>query len=214
MASRGHLTHIAVLRENFRVSVLAPLYPNDHREWRGLMGWGSGRKMILLRFALRPRSGARLRARDCLRSGSLVTSLSFMRCSARLAPGGLFFRFPKYRQNKHRCNDRASMQRMRLQVASNSLRARHGAVLCKPRTTGASTQMQTKTERQCEHMKCTICPFQRVAENFVICDEIEADIPDMHVKALGEAFDACFRKHRSRHAVLDVLCSVDLTLQA
>ena len=142
------------------------------------MGWGSGRKRFLLRFALRPRSGARHKVSTHLRSGSLVTSLSFLRCAARLARGGLFFHFPKHRRKKHRCNDMSTMQYMRLHCASNSLGASHGAVLCKPRTPGASAHMQTKAGHQYEHMKCTIRPFQSVAEYFAIWGEIEADIPD------------------------------------
>ena len=130
-------------------------YPND-RKGVGLMGWGSGRKRFLLRFALRPRSGARHKVSTHLRSGSLVTSLSFLRCAARLARGGLFFHFPKHRRKKHRCNDMSTMQYMRLHCASNSLGASHGAVLCKPRTPGASAHMQTKARHQYEHMKCTI----------------------------------------------------------
>ena len=58
--------------------------------------------------------------------------------------------------------------------------ARHGAVLCKSRTPDASSrsQMQTETDKRCEHMKRTIRPFQDVAEYFVICGEIEGDIRD------------------------------------
>ena len=133
------------------------------------MGWGSGRKRFKLVFALRPRSGAHHRTRACLRSGSLVTNSSFLRCAARLARGGLNFRFPKYRQEKHRCDGRTAMQRMRLHPASNSLRTRSDAVLCHPRTLGVSAQMQTETDKQCRHMKCTIRPFQGVAEYFVFC---------------------------------------------
>ena len=107
-----------------------------------------------------------------------MTNSSFLRCAARLARGGLFFRFPRYRQEKHRCNGRDSLQRMRLHITSNSLRGRHGAVLCKPRTPGASAQKQTKAGKQREHIKCTIRPFQRIVKYFVICSGIEADIPD------------------------------------
>ena len=170
------------------------------------MAWGLGRKSFQPLFALGPRSGVHLRARACLCSGSLVTNSSFLRCAARLARVGLFLRFPKYRQEKHRCNARGYLQRVRLHIASNSLRARHGAVLCNPRTPGASVQMQTKTNKQCEHMKRVIRPFQGVAEYFVIRGEIEADIPDAcQCMPQAQRLMQEFRKHRIRHAVLDVL---------
>ena len=69
------------------------------------MGWGSGRKSFLEVIALRPRSGTHLQARGCLRSGSLGINSSFLRCAARLARVGLFLRFQKYHQDRHRCND-------------------------------------------------------------------------------------------------------------
>ena len=101
----GPATHVARMGPSGPVrwpssTKCCPLYPND-RKGVGLMGWGSGRKFIQLVFALRSRSGARLKTRARLRSGSLGTQTAFLRCSARLARGGLFFRFPKYRQNKH-----------------------------------------------------------------------------------------------------------------
>ena len=125
-----------------------------------------------------------------------MTNSSFLRCAARLARGGLFFRFPRYRQEKHRCIGRASLHRIRLHITSNSLRARRDAVLCKPRTPGVSAQMQIETDKQSEHIKCTIRCFQHIAEYFVICGDIDADIPDASQRPRHRVwhFDARFSK--------------------
>ena len=83
----------------------------------------STRKFIVSRFGLGPRSGALLNTRDCLRSGSLVTQMTFLRCSARSVHIGICFIFRGIRQEQHRCNGMRVLQRVHLRSAMDLPRA-------------------------------------------------------------------------------------------